>query len=196
MNVIFIMLYAPIIKKAIRFSIKTHEVYQKQKRKGKDIPYITHPLIVGILLARAGADEEIVAAGILHDTIEDSAAFKKVTKEMLGERFGERVAETVNDVSELSNLKTWDERKREAIDHIKNSPRDSVLVKAADVLANSTELLNDYRHHGKKVFDRFAAPKDKIIWYYKEACLAILKRWPKIPFAVDLKTTLEELNKI
>jgi (p)ppGpp synthase/HD superfamily hydrolase len=190
------MIYAPIIKNAIRFSIKTHEVYQKQKRKGKDIPYITHPLIVGILLSRAGADEEIVAAGILHDTIEDSAAFKKVTKEMLKGRFGERVSEIVNDVSDLSRLKTWDERKQEALDRIKSFPRDSLMVKAADVLANSTELLNDYHHHGGKVFDRFAAPREKIIWYYTAASTALLKRWPKIPFAADLKSTIIEMGEI
>ena len=46
------MLHTEKIAKAIRFSIRTHEVYQKQKRKGKDIPYITHPLIVGLILAR------------------------------------------------------------------------------------------------------------------------------------------------
>jgi (p)ppGpp synthase/HD superfamily hydrolase len=61
----------------IRFSIKTHEVCQKQTRKGKDIPYITHPLIVGLILARAGAGEEVVIAGILHDTIEDSTPKKE-----------------------------------------------------------------------------------------------------------------------
>ncbi len=42
---------------AIRFSIRTHEVFQKQKRKGKDIAYINHPLTVGVILARAGATE-------------------------------------------------------------------------------------------------------------------------------------------
>ena len=56
------MLYSNKISKAIRFSIKTHEIYQKQKRKGKDIPYITHPLTVGLILARAGADEDVVVA--------------------------------------------------------------------------------------------------------------------------------------
>ena len=45
------MLYSYKISRAIRFSTKTHEVYQKQKRKGKDIPYITHPLTVGLILS-------------------------------------------------------------------------------------------------------------------------------------------------
>jgi (p)ppGpp synthase/HD superfamily hydrolase len=47
------MISTPKLKKAIRFATKTHEVYQKQKRKGKDIPYITHPLAVGRILACA-----------------------------------------------------------------------------------------------------------------------------------------------
>jgi (p)ppGpp synthase/HD superfamily hydrolase len=63
------MIFTPKSKKAIRFATKTHEIYQKQKRKGKDIPYITHPLAVGLILARANASEDVVVAGIVHDTI-------------------------------------------------------------------------------------------------------------------------------
>jgi len=88
------------IQKAIKFATKTHEVYQKQKRKGKDIPYITHPLSAGIILAYAGADADVVCAGILHDTVEDSIEEKKVSGEMLEQRFGERVASLVLDVDE------------------------------------------------------------------------------------------------
>ncbi len=65
------------IRRAIKFSIKTHEVYQKQKRKGKDVAFITHPLSVGLILSLAGADENEIIAGILHDTIEDSIPEKK-----------------------------------------------------------------------------------------------------------------------
>src|SRR5258708_4719539 len=78
-----VIAYSPRVQKAVRFATKTHEVYQKQKRKGKDIPYITHPLTVGLILARAGASEDVVIAGILHDTIEDSPPAKKVTREMI-----------------------------------------------------------------------------------------------------------------
>jgi len=52
--------------------LKGGEVYQKQKRKGKDIPYITHPLTVGIILSQIGASEDVVCAGELpgaHETV-------------------------------------------------------------------------------------------------------------------------------
>jgi guanosine-3',5'-bis(diphosphate) 3'-pyrophosphohydrolase len=96
------MLYSYKISRAVRFSLKTHEVYQKQKRKGKDIPYITHPLTVGLILSRVGADEDTVVAGILYDTIEDSVPEKKVSSEMLEKRFGKEVAELVQSVSETN----------------------------------------------------------------------------------------------
>lgn len=94
------MFYTPKIKAAIRFAIKTHEVYQKQKRKGKEVAYIKHPLTVTLILARAGADEDLVTAGVLHDTIEDSIPEKKMTKVMLEERFGKSVAGLVDGVTE------------------------------------------------------------------------------------------------
>ena len=78
---------------AIRFMVKTHEVYQKQKRKGKDVTYISHPLTVGLILARAGAPGDGIIAGILHTTIEDSGRGKKGTREKREEGCGEAGAD-------------------------------------------------------------------------------------------------------
>lgn len=100
------------IQKAIKFATKTHEIYQKQKRKGKDVSYITHPLTVGIILSCIGASDDAVCAGILHDTIEDSISEKKVTFEMLKERFGKEVAQIVLDVTETDKTLSWEERKK------------------------------------------------------------------------------------
>ena len=88
------MIYTDKIKKAISFAINTHEVDQRQKRNGKDdVPYITHPLTVGLILSLAGANENTIVAGILHDTIEDSIPDKKVTQEILKDQFGEEVSD-------------------------------------------------------------------------------------------------------
>jgi (p)ppGpp synthase/HD superfamily hydrolase len=56
------MQYSFKIQKAIKFATKTHEIYEKQKRKGKDIPYITHPLTVGLILAGSGANDDVICA--------------------------------------------------------------------------------------------------------------------------------------
>ena len=190
------MIFTPSIRKAIVFSIKTHEVYQKQKRKGKDIAYITHPLTVGLILARANAGEDVIVAGILHDTIEDSIDKKKVTRGMLVERFSKNVADLVDSVTEQRKDLEWEPRKHEALEHIKIFSRDSLLVKSADIISNVSEILEDYRKEGLNTFRRFNAPRDKVIRHYMETMETILGRWPEIPFADDLSMLITSLKKI
>jgi (p)ppGpp synthase/HD superfamily hydrolase len=180
------MIYNQKIQKAIRFAVKTHEVYQKQKRKGKDIPYIVHPFTVGLILARAGAGEDVIIAGILHDTIEDSHKDHKVTKGMIAERFGAEVAELVDSVTEHHKELSWEERKQEALEHVKFFSHDSLLLKSADIIANATEILEDYRRDGDKTFERFNAPKDRILQNYDSVIGAILAKWPENPLHTDL----------
>ena len=190
------MMYTTKIQKAITFAIKTHEVYQKQTRKGKGISYISHPLTVGLILAKSGADDDIIAAGILHDTIEDSVSEKKVTREMLVERFGEKVAVLVESVSETDKGLSWEERKKEALAHIKTFSRESLLVKSADIISNASELVDDYRREGEVVFTRFNAPKEKILKHYFEAINAIVEKWEESPLAEDLRALSSKLQKI
>jgi (p)ppGpp synthase/HD superfamily hydrolase len=190
------MIFTVKIKKAIAFSVKTHEMYQKQKRKGKDIPYITHPLTVGLILSRANASEDVVIAGLLHDTIEDSKSDKKVTHEMLAERFGKNVADLVMSVTERRKDLPWEERKSEAIEHIKTFSHDSLLVKSADLISNASEILDDYEKEGFAIFDRFGAPKQKVIWHYTEAMNTIVGRWSENPFTDDLRRLVDMLNAI
>lgn len=188
------MIYTQKIQHAIRFSIKTHEGYQKQKRKGKDVPYITHPLTVGLILASAGASEDIIIAGILHDTIEDSVPEKKVTKEIIAERFGANVAELVLSVTEQDKSLSWEERKAEALEHIKTFSHDSLLVKSADIIANVSEIIDDYKENGEETFNRFNAPKDKILKGSINAMETILERWNESPLASDIQTILESIK--
>jgi (p)ppGpp synthase/HD superfamily hydrolase len=180
------MIYTERFRKAIRFAIKTHEVYQKQKRKGKDVAYIAHPLTVGLILLKAGASEDVVIAGILHDTIEDSVPEKKVTRTMVAERFGEKVAELVMYVTEKDKSVPWEERKRAALAEIDSFPPEAVLLKSADVIANINELLEDYDVEGDIVFTRFGAPKEKLIGHTLKVIEKLLEKQPHNPLAEDL----------
>lgn len=190
------MIYSKKIKDAIRFSIKTHEVYQKQKRKGKDIAYITHPLTVGLILAHAGASEDVIIAGILHDTVEDSTEEKKVTAHMLTERFGKHVTTLVLNVTEQDMKLSWDERKKEALDHIAHFSNDALLVKSADIISNTSELIDDYDKDGEKVFDRFFASKEKYLAHQLALMLAITLRWPENPLLPNLTHNAKHLKQM
>lgn len=192
------MIYTYNIQKAIRFSIDVHELNrpERQLRKGKNIAYITHPFTVGLILARAGASEEVIIAGILHDTIEDSHDEHKVTAEDIKAQFGAQVARLVSSVSETDKSLTWEERKTEALKHIRRFSNDSLLVKAGDIISNCSELIQDYEEHGDSVFKRFNAPQKWIIQHYLRAITAILKRWSDIPLADDLRHVARGLQSI
>lgn len=190
------MVYSQKIKKAIRFATKTHEIYQKQKRKGKDVAFITHPLTVGLILARAGASEEVVAAGILHDTIEDSPRERRVDREMLRERFGSKVADLVMDVTEKNEELPWRERKEKAVREVESFSHESLLLKSADVVANMGELIQDYYREGDGAFVNFNASKEEILENKEELISAILSKWQENPLYQDLKYMKEELEAI
>lgn len=190
------MIYTNNIQKAIRFSIDVHELNrpERQLRKGKNISYITHPFTVGLILARAGASEEVIIAGILHDTIEDSHDEHKVTAEDIKAQFWAEVARLVSSVSETDKSLTWEERKAEALKHIERFSNDSLFVKAGDIISNGSELIQDYEEHGDRVFKRFNAPQEMIIQHYLRAITAILKRWSDIPLAHDLRHIAQSLQ--
>lgn len=190
------MIYTKKIKEAVRFSIKTHEVYQKQKRKGKDIAYITHPLTVGLILARAGAHEDVIVAGVLHDTIEDSTEEKKVTAHMIEERFGKHVAKLVLSVTDQNQKRSWDEVKKEALEHIAHFSHDSLLVKSADIISNTSELIDDYDKDGAKVFDRFASSKEKYLEHQLALIRAIKLVWVENPLIPNLTQNASYLKRM
>ena len=193
------MIYIGKIQKAVKFAIKTHEVYQKQTRKGKGVSYIPHPLAVGLILSRAKAEEDLIIAGILHDTIEDSIEEKKVTFKMIEERFGQKVADLVMSVSEKNKDLPWVERKKTALEHIKEFSQDSLFLKSADVISNTSEILDDYKKEGDKIFERFNSPepkKENSLKNYIKVMETILDYWSENPLKEDLIFLIKEFNLI
>ena len=78
------MKFTPIITKAINTAATLHD---GQERKGDGLPYIVHPFSVALILMEYSQDEDVIVAGLLHDTIEDTG----YTREQMEEDFGERV---------------------------------------------------------------------------------------------------------
>lgn len=190
------MIYTGKIQKAINLAIKIHELDQKQKRKGKDIPYITHPLSVGLILAKVGATEDVIVAGILHDAIEDSAPAYKVTKEMITDIFGQSISDLVLSVTEQDKSLSWEERKAEALEHIKTFSNDSLLLKSADIVENTRELIADYEIEGEKTFKRFNAPKERMLQNHLIIINVIIKKWRQNPLLDDLQYIACQIQEI
>lgn len=183
------MIFTPKIQEAIQFAITAHA---DQTRKGKDIPYITHPLSVALILARANAEEDVVIAGILHDTVEDSEG--KITISDVENKFGETVAMLVGHVTEHDKSLSWEERKSQALAHIYEMPYDALLLKSADVLANLSDLLLDLDREGDAVWERFNSPKGKQVERYKNLVEALETVWKENPLLSEIKAGVERLS--
>jgi (p)ppGpp synthase/HD superfamily hydrolase len=187
------MFYTPLIHKAIDFAI---EVHRTKKRKGKDIPYIVHPLTVALILSRVSDDEEIIVAGILHDTIEDCKPYGSVTKEMIAKVFTPRVAELVDSVTEPNKDLPWIERKQAALAHIKDMDHDQLLLKSADVLQNLSDLNEDIVKKGLKVFKSFNATQDLTLGRYNSLREELSKTWPDNPLLSEIKEGVSRLFEV
>lgn len=149
---------AALLNKAIIFAVEEHA---GQVRKGTDLPYIVHPLEVMTILGAMHVDAEVMAAGVLHDTVEDTGA----TIDDIKANFGDRVAELVQGHTE-DKSKSWEERKKEALEELRDAPFDLKCLVMADKLSNMRAIARDYRQIGDKVWERFSRPKDKQAWYY------------------------------
>ncbi|WHZ03866.1 HD domain-containing protein [Neobacillus sp. YX16] len=148
-----------IVEKALQLASKSHE---GQYRKNTDIPYITHPVAVGMLLVKNGYSEEIVASGILHDTVEDT----ELTLEDIKREFGTKIAEIVEGSSEPDKSLPWKDRKEHTIEYLKGASEEIRIVVCADKLHNIRSIIRDYEIVGEEVWARFNAGKEQQKWYY------------------------------
>ncbi|MBZ0187356.1 MAG: HD domain-containing protein [Candidatus Obscuribacterales bacterium] len=114
------------------------EMHSKQRRKNKEAsPYINHPIDVGRILVTIGKvnDTNILAAAILHDTIEDTAA----SHESIQERFGEDIACLVMECTDYKSLPKA-KRKQLQIDHAAQKSERAKLIKLADKISNVSNI--------------------------------------------------------
>ncbi len=182
------MIWTKKEQEAVQFSFVAH---RKQKRKGTDIAYVSHPMIVGLILARMEADSRTVIAGILHDIIEDTEYDKKDIKE----RFGSDVAELVEEVSETDRDLPYRERKERAAAKLYEVSDRAVLIKAADVLSNMTDLESDLREKGEDGFKIFHTGKNQKIKQIERVVNILVSRLEDEELILNLKETFNEIKK-
>lgn len=154
-----------MIHQAIEFAAKKHS---GQVRKGTDVPFIVHPMEVMYYLALVGADKETIAAGILHDTVEDTPT----TIEEIEQQFGKRVAALVLHETE-DKTKPWLARKQENIQRIQSAPYEAMLIACADKLCNLKSIYNDMSGE-VDVWQRFTGSKQQTKQYYQGMIAALV----------------------
>lgn len=148
-----------MIEEAAAFAEKAHH---GTFRKGTEIPYITHPLETAVIVSAFTDDEEMIAAALLHDVMEDAG----ITRKELEDAFGSRVAGLVVDESE-DKSHTWQERKSYTVKHLCTASRDIKILALGDKLSNMRCTARDYLVMGDAIWQRFnETDKRKHAWYY------------------------------
>lgn len=173
-----------MLNKAIIFATKAHE---GQKRKVDQSPFILHPLAVGCLLADEGEKEEVVIAGILHDTVEDT----EVTMEEIEENFGKSVASIVAGCTENKDL-SWEERKQATMLDLKTAKEEVCIVTCADKIHNLKVSVDGIKKEGKEFFRHFKRGYEDQKWYYGSIKNILEKRIPNHPLFKTYKNIYVE----
>jgi (p)ppGpp synthase/HD superfamily hydrolase len=124
---------SPLTRDALDFAAACHE---GQKRELDGMPFVTHPVEVACLLHEAGYSDEVVAAGVLHDVLEDTEA------ELgdLEERFGPAVAWLVASVSDDPSIEDEAKRKAALREQVAHAGERAAAVFAADKVSKAREL--------------------------------------------------------
>lgn len=165
-----------LLDRAIVFAVRAHS---GTERRGKGYPYIVHPMEAVEIVATMTADQELLAAAALHDTVEDT----DVTVEQIREEFGDRIADLVAaetdilpaeaadgkaDAAGNDEASTWHARKRAAIDRLAGASRDAKIVALGDKLSNMRAIARDYAVEGDDFWNIFHV-KDPAshAWHYR-----------------------------
>lgn len=147
-----------LLTTALKFAAVKHA---GQVRKSTDVPYFVHPVEVAMTLQDCGCSNDVVIAGLLHDTLEDTSA----TYEEIENAFGSFIADIVLELTEVSKKRAYIKAQTYSIE--------AIQVKSADLICNVGNIYDDYQNIGDAVFDRFAHGKSTLDHYEKMIDLMI-----------------------
>jgi len=170
------------IQKAIKFAMVAHK---GQYRKVGDIPYIWHPIEVANITMQMTHDDDVIIAGLLHDTVEDT----EVTIEDIEREFGPRVrdfvsGETEDKHPELPPSSTWLRRKRESVLELLDAPLEVKIIWLADKVSNMRSFHQMYLEMGIDMWQNFNMKDPKMHkWYYTRILSLVSDLKDKAPYA-------------
>jgi (p)ppGpp synthase/HD superfamily hydrolase len=186
-----------IVSEALVFATKYHK---EQQRKDTKIPYMAHLLNVCKLLAENNCSDELLAAALLHDIVEDG----EVTLQEVETTFGQHIADLVRGATELDKLEnkdldkksSWLKRKEHTIHFLSQEATiEQLLVSGADKLDNLRSIVYDYSKIGDTIWTRFNASKEQQAWYYSSIANILVKNGTQNKILAEFGNEMLELCK-
>lgn len=174
-----------LIEKAFQFAEEKHRGHT---RKGEDVPYLTHLVTVAVRLAQHEFSDAVIAAGLVHDAVEDTEATLEEVREVLGEEVAELVATVTYDES-LS----WEEKRVAYADAVRNGSEGAKAISIIDKIHNAESILISYEKEGAKVWDKFTKGKEVKI-AFEESMLTVFEESWKHPLVAEYRGLIEQLK--
>ena len=175
-----------IKEKAKNYAIEAHKGQVRKSEPEK--PKIIHPINVAKILEEYNCDDEVIAAGYLHDVVEDT----KHTIEDIKKEFGDDIATLVMGASEPDKSLSWEERKKHTIKETKTLPLRNKLVICADKINNLEDLAILFQKNGKNDFSSFKRGEQEQKWYFESVYESLIYGEDKeLPIFKRLKNIIE-----
>ena len=179
-----------LVSEAVAFAVKAHD---GMRRKKNESPYILHPMEAAVIVGTISNDQNLIAAAVLHDVVEDAGITMNEIEEKFGKRVRELVAsETENKRADLPPTDTWRIRKEESLNVLKNTDDIGVLIVwLGDKLANMRSIYRDFKVEGNAMWQRFNQKDEKEqAWYYR-SIVALTERLSDTSAWLEYKTLTE-----
>ncbi len=175
---------SPLVRAALERARSDHE---GQVRNGSGgMPYIEHPMRVAALLDEHGYGEEVLAAALLHDVVEDS----ETTLDELREKFGGEVVGLVGAMTDDESIDDYRQRKAEHRERLAAAPTEAMAIYGADKLTNVTTLAEAYAEEGDAVREEFKVPVELKLKIWEEDLELLREKAPELPFLDRLEQGL------
>ena len=180
-----------LVYDAARYAVEAHA---GMRRKGAGMPYVLHPFEVASIVATMTTDEEVLAAALLHDTVEDAGADLDDLRARFGERVAELVAsETENKHPELPKAQTWHLRKEESLERLAAATDEGVrMLWLGDKLSNLRSFARLVKRDGDKAWRNFnQSDPAEHHWYYRSVAdltrqLSATDAWQELDALITL----------
>jgi (p)ppGpp synthase/HD superfamily hydrolase len=183
-----------LTEKALRLAIDAH---QGQVRKSDGSPYVVHPIMCAMMLTRHGFGEEVVAAALVHDVLEDTG----VTEAVLREALGDTVTDIVMSVTEDQSVEWrddkdgWQKRKQAYIDMVRVGSESVKAVSIVDKIHNAQSLLDAHVVQGPALWSKFNKGKETKLWF-EESMLAMFRESWDHPLIEEYAVLVEKMRAL
>jgi (p)ppGpp synthase/HD superfamily hydrolase len=179
---------SPLVRAALE---KARMAHDGQVRNGSGgMPYVEHPMAVAARLDEHGYDEEVLAAALLHDVVEDSGT----SLDEIREEFGEGVAGMVGALSDDEGLDSYRERKAEHRERVAAAAGDALAIYGSDKLTNVMALREAYEAEGDAVREEFKVPIELKAEIWEADRDLLREKAPELPFLDELDAELSRFR--